>query len=304
MPSPAPAPPQDRRLAGIGMRIVAMMCLSAMFALVKLTEDRGVHLIEVVFYRQLFAALLVVGWVIAGPGLASLATRKAKAHIARMLVGLTAMSLNFGAVLLLPLAEATTFGFTVPIFATILSAVLLREATGIHRWSAVVIGFAGVLIVLQPGGHVIPLQGAAIALGGAILTASVTLLIRQLGATERTTTTVFWFSFSSLVPLGIAMPFVAGAHDPVTWAMLAGLGLTGGLGQLALTASLKLAPVSVVLPMDYTSLIWATLYGVLLFDVLPGPATWMGAPIIIGSGLYIVWREHRLRRAETVQAVP
>jgi drug/metabolite transporter (DMT)-like permease len=289
-------------LPGIALRLLAALSLSVMFAAAKLAEARGAHLIEILFWRQALVVPIVVAIVLAGPGLASLRTDKPRAHLWRMVVGLSGMSFNFWAVTLLPLAEATSFGFSVPIFATILSALLLGEATGRHRWSAVVLGFVGVLIVLQPGGGAIPPGGALVALAGAVLTASVTILIRQLGATERATTTVFWFSLSSLVPLGLALPFVVAAHDPVTYGLLALTGVAGGVAQLALTGALRLAPVAVVLPMDYSSLIWATLIGWIVFDTLPGDTTWIGAPVIIASGLYIVWREHWLGRRRVEQA--
>ena len=121
-------------------------------------------------------------------------------------------------------------------------------------------------------------------------------MIRQLGATERTTTTVFWFASSSLVPLGLLMPWFVQAHDPFTWGILAAMALAGGLAQLTLTASLRLAPVALVMPMDYTSLLWATLLGIGIFGQMPTPSTWLGAPVIIASGLVIVWREHRLAK--------
>jgi drug/metabolite transporter (DMT)-like permease len=121
-------------------------------------------------------------------------------------------------------------------------------------------------------------------------------MIRQLGATERTTTTVFFFAVSSLVPMGILMLWFAQTHDPVTWLILAGMALAGGLAQLTLTASLRLAPVALVMPMDYTSLLWATLLGSWLFDQMPTPGTWVGALVVISSGLVIVWREQRLAR--------
>lgn len=114
---------------------------------------------------------------------------------------------------------------------------------------------------------------------------------------------MFWFSALSLIPLVPAFALFAESHDAITWALLVAIGLVGGLGQLAMTSSLKLAPVSVVLPMDYSGLLWATLYGWLLFSVLPGWSTWAGAPLIIASGLYIVWREHRLSRVNIATAV-
>ena len=157
-------------------------------------------------------------------------------------------------------------------------------------------------ICLRDGRPEVGVFGASVALVAALLTASVTIVIRRLGATERASTTVFWFAASSLVPLAVMMIWFARAHDPVTWAILAGLGLAGGLAQLTLTGSLRLAPVALVMPMDYTSLLWATMFGIWLFAELPTPWIWVGAPIIIASGLVIVWREHRLARRAALSA--
>jgi len=166
-------------------------------------------------------------------------------------------------------------------------------------------GFAGVLLIVQPGSGDVPLLGASVALVAALLTASVTIVIRRLGATERAATTVFWFAVSSLVPLGILMLHFAGAHDGVTWLILGGLALAGGLAQLLLTGALRLAPVALVMPMDYSSLLWASLLGLSLFGQAPSHWTWLGAPIVIAAGLVILWREQRLRRAGSATvAVP
>jgi drug/metabolite transporter (DMT)-like permease len=212
-------------------------------------------------------------------------------------VGITGMFFTFGSVLLLPLAEATAFQFTVPIFATLLGALVLKEPTGWHRWCAVLIGFLGVLIVAQPGGGHVSLQGAVVGLLAALFVAIVAILLRQIGRTESAGTTVFWFSLLSVPPLGLLYLFQLRAHDPLTWAILAGIGLIGGFGQLALTGAVRYATVSTVVPMDYSGIVWATLYGWLLFGVLPTAYTWVGAPVIIASGLYIVYREQRLRHA-------
>ena len=171
------------------------------------------------------------------------------------------MTFMFTTLLLLPLAEATTLQFTVPIFATILGAVILHETTGIHRWGAVVFGFLGVLIVTQPGSGHIPLAGAATGLAAAFLSSSVSILIRGMRASEPPATIVFYFSVLSMVPLVPVFLWTMGSHAWTTWAMLVGVGLVGAFGQLAMTTSLSLAPVSVVVPMDYSGLIWATLYG-------------------------------------------
>ena len=295
-------PANQRPLAGIALRLLTALLLAIIFALVKLVSTRGVNVVESLFYRQCGSALCATGLVAVGPGFASLRTQRVWAHVGRMALGVSAMGLNFLAFILLPLAEATTIGFSVPIFSVVLAAFVLGEPTGTWRWSAVAAGFAGVLLIVQPGRGDVPLLGASVALVAALLTGSVTIVIRRLGKTERAATTVFWFAVSSLVPLGLAMLVFAGPHDRETWLMLAGMALAGGLAQLTLTGALRLAPVALVMPMDYTSLLWALLLGSWIFGEVPTPWIWIGAPIIIASGLVIVWREHRLHRRAALSA--
>ena len=295
-------PADQRPLAGIALRLLTALLLAIMFALVKLVATRGVNVVESLFYRQCGSALCATGLVAVGPGFASLRTQRVWAHVGRMALGLGAMGLNFLAFIMLPLAEATAIGFSVPIFSVVLAALILHEPTGRWRWSAVAAGFIGVLLIVQPGSGDVPLLGASVALVAALMTASVTIVIRRLGATERAATTVFWFAVSSLVPLGFAMLIFGKPHDPVTWIMLGGLALVGGLAQLTLTGALRLAPVALVMPMDYTSLLWALLLGSWIFAEVPTPWIWIGAPIIIASGLVIVWREHRLHRRAALSA--
>jgi drug/metabolite transporter (DMT)-like permease len=295
-------PAEQRPLAGIALRLLTALLLAVMFALVKLASTRGVNVVESLFYRQCGTAAAATAFVAVGPGFASLKTQRVWAHVGRMALGLSAMGLNFLAFILLPLAEATTIGFSVPIFSVILAAIMLGEPTGKWRWGAVAVGFAGVLLIVQPGSGDVPLAGASVALVAALLTASVTIVIRKLGATERAATTVFWFAVSSLVPMGLLMPWFAGPHDLASWGILAGMAVAGGLAQLTLTGALRLAPVALIMPMDYTSLLWAVLLGSWLFGELPSPWTWVGAPIIIASGLVIVWREHRLHRRAALES--
>ncbi|AHE53353.1 DMT family transporter [Sphingomonas sanxanigenens] len=292
----------ERRLYAIGLRLLATLCLASMSAMVKLTGDRGVSLPEAMFYRQFFALPVVVGAIMLGPGLGTIRTQRFGAHLSRAVLGLIGMSATFGAVLLLPLAEATTIGFTVPIFATVLSVLLLKEHAGIHRWGAVLLGFIGVLVVVQPGQSHIPMVGALVALASAFMISLISVLLRQIGKTESALTTVFWFSFLSVLPLGMLLPFTGRWHDGGTWALLLAMGTLGGMGQIALTASLRWAPVSLVVPFDYINLLWATVFGWLVFGMLPVESTWWGAPLIIASGLYIVWREHRRNREVTEAA--
>ena len=289
-------PAEQKPLAGIALRLMTALLLAIMFALVKLASMRGVNVVESLFYRQCGSALCATTFVGLAPGFQSLRTKRVWAHVGRMALGVGAMGLNFLAFVLLPLAEATTIGFSVPIFSVVLAALVLGEPTGKWRWGAVAAGFAGVLLIVQPGSGDVPLLGASVALVAALLTASVTIVIRRLGKTEQAATTVFWFAVSSLIPLGLLMLHFGGAHDAGTWEILAGLALSGGIAQLTLTGALRLAPVALVMPMDYTSLLWAMLLGSWMFGEVPTPGIWIGAPIIVASGLVIVWREHRLRR--------
>lgn len=290
----ATAPLHENRLRALGLRLFAISCLSIMVAMIKLVSESGTTLPEIMFWRQSIAVPIILVLATFGPGLSSLRTGRIGAHVTRSAMGLTGMVFNFGAVILLPLAEATTISFTVPIFATVLSAIVLKEQVGRHRWAAVLVGFMGVLIVIQPGGTHFPLAGAATGLTGAVLVALISLQLRDMGRTETAITTVFWFSLLSTVPLAIALPFFIRPHDAHEWLLLVGIGSLGAIEQIALTASLRYAPVSTVVGMDYIGLLWSSLFGWFIWNQMPLTATWIGATIIIASGLYIALREHRL----------
>jgi drug/metabolite transporter (DMT)-like permease len=302
--APSSAAPQNY-LGGIALRLLAMASLSLMFVLVKLIAESGVHILESLFWRQAVVIPLVFAWSLSHGGIASLKTRRIGAHARRATMGLIGMACNFGGMIFLPMAEATTINLSVPIFAVIFAALLLGEPTGWQRWSAVIIGFLGVLVVLNPaasfsggfsGEHGI---GTSIALGGALMTALITIAIRDLGRTENATTIVFWFSLLSMLPLGIALPFVFTPHTAYQWLLLLGLGFSGAVVQMSLTGALRLAPVAVVIPMDYSALLWSIACGWWFFGTLPADTTWIGAPLIIASGLFIAWREHRLHIERT-----
>lgn len=297
------ARPTGRPLYALTLRLFAALAISVNFACVKWAGDRGVHVVETLFYRQLLSLPLAVFALLIGPGLASIRTRKLGMHASRTLIGMTGMLCNFAAVILLPLAEVTTIGFTVPIFATVLSIFFLGERPGIHRWLAVMIGFIGVIIIINPGASHKDLStlGISIAIAGACLTSFISLLLRQIGRTEAPTTTVFYFAALSLPPLIVAMFFYGQLHDVGTMAILVVMGVAGGLAQLLMTASLRWGPVSLVLPMDYSTLLWSTLFGWLLWSAWPGSSTWIGAVVIAASSVYIAWRE-RVRHLNTVKA--
>ncbi len=269
-----------------------------MAALIKLAAERDIHLLEIMFWRQFITIPIALGWVLATTGLGALATKRPGTHLLRGLYGTIGMILNFGAVILLPLAEAQTINFTVPIWAVLLSIVLLKEKVGVWRWSAVVLGFLGILVIAQPGSGNFPLVGALVALGGAFMVALISIQIADLNRTDKPLTIVFYFALFSTPLTALSLPFVMTEHDSTGWLLLLGIGLTGALGQLLLTAALRFGKVASVIVMDYSGLFWATLYGWLLFGVLPPGTTWLGVPLIVAAGLIIAWREHRLTRPD------
>lgn len=289
--------PAERALAGIGLRLAAVVAFAAMAAGIKLAAARGVSLVELVFARNLFSLPLVAGWIAIGPGWGAVRTRRPMAHLTRAAIGLASMALNFLALMLLPLADATTIGFSSPLFATMLSALLLAEPVGRHRWLAVVAGFAGVAIAMRPGGQALPAVGLGVAVAAAFANGAVVVTLRQIGATEGVAATVFWFTVASLVASGLAVPFFWGQHDAAAWGLMAMMGVGGGLAQICNTASLRLAPVAVVVPFDYFQLLWAVLLGWLLWGEVPAAAMLAGGGLIVASGLYTLWREQRRQRA-------
>ena len=292
----APAPPAQNRLLGIGLRIGATTCFAAMAAAIKLGDRAHVNLPELAFYRFAFGLPPLLAWIALTRNAGAWRTQRPFAHLTRGAIGLTTMVLAFAGLTYLPLAEAATIGFAAPFFSVALSALVLGEPVGRHRWSAVVLGFAGVMIVMRPGSSHLPAIGLSFAILAALGTAAVTITLRQIGRTEATPTIVLWFTCFSMAMTGLLLPYYGQAHDARTWAILVALGLFGGMGQLFLTSALRFAPVSVVVPFDYTQLIWAVLLGWLLFGTHPAATTWAGATVIVASGLYTVFREHKLGR--------
>jgi drug/metabolite transporter (DMT)-like permease len=297
MAAPVDATLSDPRpLLALLIRLGAIAALATMSALIKFAAGHGIHLLEIMFWRQAVSVPLLLAWVLPRGGLRTLATQRPRTHFLRALYGTVGMLFNFGAVILLPLAEATTMAFTAPIWAVILSTLLLKDKVGVWRWSAVLCGFAGVLLIAQPGSGDIPLFGAGVALAGAFMVALISIQIADLNRTDKPLTIVFYFALFSAPMTAVALPFVMTRHDAAGWALLFAIGAFGVLGQLLLTAALRFGAVASVIVMDYSQLFWATLYGWTLFAALPPASTWLGAPLIIVAGLVIAWREHRLAR--------
>jgi len=293
-----------RHLRGIILRSLAVLCFAVMIAAMKKASEDGVIALEMVFYRSAFGLPVVMMWLITGPGMDVIRTRRPGAHVFRSAIGISGVLLNFGALIRLPLADAVTIGFSAPIFATIVSALLLNDKVGRHRWTAVLCGFLGVAMIVRPGGQSLDHLGVLMAIGGAIGTAGVTITIRQLGGTEHVGAIVFWFFVCSALVTGAGMLFVGQAHTPQTWMLLVLGGIFGAIAQVLMTMSLQAAPVSVVTPFDYLQIVWASIIGWLIWSVGPGIGTLAGATLIVGSGLYTAWREHRIHRDQLPATPP
>lgn len=284
------APPPERRLLGIALRAASATAFGFMSAVLKAASDRGVTTPEMIFYRNGWALLIVGGWISFGPGWRAVKTKAPLAHLTRSGVGLISMLLTFGALALLPLGEATTLTYAAPILATLLSGLLLAEKIGVRRWSAVAVGFMGVLLVARPGNGVTAL-GLLVGIGAAFGQSAVMITVRQISRTEQTAAIVFWFTVLTTIAGAAMLPFFGHRHDLAAYSMLAGAGLLGGFAQLTMTASLRFAPVSVVVPLDYLQIVWGITIGWLVFLTPPTPLMIAGAALIAGSGIYTAYRE-------------
>ncbi len=284
-----------RPLLGIGLRIGAMAAFALLAVIIKALAKTGLPEIELVFFRSVFGLIPVVLWILtySGPGI--IRTRHPRAHVVRAILGLTSMFCMFVGLARLPLNDATAIGFATPIFATVMSAMLLREKIGIHRALAVAAGFAGVIILTRAGSANLTGSGAIYMVIAAILGAAVSVTIRQISQTEHSVTITFYFMLAGILIPGAMLPFVWVTPALESWPLLIGLGLVGGTMQLLLSAALRYAPVSVVLPFDYTQIVFTGFLSWALWSELPTVRTIIGGTIIIASGLYILYRETVLK---------
>ncbi len=294
---------RPRPLLALGLRLLTALALATMAMLVKLAGEHGAHLIELIFWRQALTAVLIGAGLALTGRLALLKTERLRSHSIRSATGLFGMLFTYGAVLLLPLAEATTLGFTAPVFAVLIAMILFRETIGPYRWAAVAMGFAGVVVVMQPGSgdHAgVTLTGIAVGLMAPLMVSLISFQIQDLNKTENPWSIVFWFAALSAPVAALALPFVIAPHDGQTWLIIVAMSLMGVLAQILLTTSLRFGSAAVILLMDYTALLWASFYGYAVFDRAAPASLWLGAPLIIGAGLLIAWREHRLAKARRV----
>ena len=215
-------------------------------------------------------------------------------QLARSVLLLASTFLFFLAVKFIPLADATAIGFVGPLLVTALSVPLLGEQVGWRRWAAVIVGFAGVLVIIRPGFGVLH-WAVVLPLLVAVCFALYQISTRVLSRTDGWTTTLFYSASVGVVAMSAAVPFQWRTPDLAGWAAMAFLGLMGSLGHLAMIRAFAAAPASTLAPFAYMQLVWAIVIGFALFGDFPDGATLAGAAVIAASGLYVIERERRLR---------
>ncbi len=222
------------------------------------------------------------------------------------------MGLGFAGLGLLPLPEVTAIGYAAPLFVVIFAAMFLGEKVRLFRLTAVALGLAGVIVILSPrlsvGADLTTGEtlGAVLVLGGAFFAALAQVYIRKLTATEETAAIVFWFSVTASVLSLLTLPWGWVWPSAGTLAMLLLAGLIGGVGQICLTTSYRLAEASLIAPFDYVSMLLAIAIGYFIFREVPTATVLAGAAMIIAAGVLIIWRERQLglERAQQKKAMP
>ncbi|MCB1509049.1 MAG: DMT family transporter [Hyphomicrobiaceae bacterium] len=288
-------------IVGIAFKILSISAFTVMITLIKLIGDT-VPIGQIVFSRAFFAILPLLAMAVWSKDLmAMVRTQKLLSQFVRGMVGSGAMALWFLALARLPLPEATAIGYAAPFFTTVLAVLLLGETVRIYRWSAIAVGLLGVLVILSPRlglgtmtADPAAQTGALFAIGSTFCMALAQVFVRVLTRTEKTITIVFYFSAVTSVLSLFTLPFGWVMPDAQTLAMLIGIGLVGGIGQLFLTQSYRHADVSVIAPFDYTSMIFAILVGWLLFAEIPTVPVLIGSAIVIAAGIFMIFRERRL----------
>lgn len=273
---------------------VAAFFFSIMNYLVRIAGQE-INPIEVAFFRNLFALLFMLPWLLR-VGRSGLATKRLGTHVWRALFGMGAMFCWFYTVTLMPLAEAVSLNFTVPLFATAGAALVLGEVVRARRWTATAVGFLGVLVILRPGFTEVTWVTGLPILAAAFM-ACATLFVKSLSETESPNTIVLYMNLL-LTPLSLLPAiFVWQWPSMMTLLLLAVLGFLAAAAHIALTRAYAVADASAVLPLDYLRLPFVAAIAFLAFGEVPDLWTWVGAGIIAASTLYIAHREMRVARA-------
>jgi drug/metabolite transporter (DMT)-like permease len=297
---------QHRPVVGVFLKLSSVVLLSCLAACVKYLGN-GVPTGQIIFVRGVIsmAVLAFIAWHFHGFGI--LRTERLGSHAIRSLAGTASMFCWFTALTMIPLADFTAISFTAPLFLTLLAMVLLGERIHIYRWSALAIGFVGVVITIGPhltlGGNSL---GVLVALGAAVFSAMAIATLRSMSGAggEHPLAITFYFSLTTVVCS--ALTAVGGWPMPTReqWFFIVVSALFGVFGQLLMTMSYRYAEASTLAPLDYTNLLLAVTLGLYFFGEVPHWSMWIGAPLVIAAGLIILWREYRRYAAVPAPVVP
>ena len=281
----------DLPLKGIVLAVIAYFLLAVMNMLAKvLVEDH--HIVEIAFYRNLVSVIPFLAFILLTRQYHLFKTDKPKALAARSVIGTISLVTTFTAFTLLPMAETTVLLFTATLIVPALAFFILKEKVGLHRWSAIIIGFLGVMAIVGLKGFTGSWLGIGFAIAAALMHASLGLLLRFM-KTESPITVTFYFVLTGMVLTGVFMPFIATVPSGFNLFLLVCTGIAGGLAQFCLAGALKYAPIAVTAPLNYTGLIWATGFDIIIWSVIPGWPVYAGAFVVISANLYVIYREHK-----------
>ncbi len=284
----APKVRQTNSRQGILLMLCGMFLFSAGDTLAKFLTS-SYHPVQIIWFRQLGLLFgLFILLALRGPSI--LRSQQPKLQITRGVFVVCSSLLFVYAVRYVPLVDAVAASFVAPFFLTIAGAVILKEKVGIRRWSAVIVGFLGALVVIRPGMGVIH-PAAMLVVVAAIFYASRQVIGRALADTDQTATTIAYTAITSSCLISLALPFFWQMPiQPIHWILFFSMALTAAVAEVFVIKALEAAEAAVVAPIHYTLIIWGTLYGYFVFNQLPDVWTWVGSAIIVAAGLYTLKR--------------
>jgi len=275
---------------GIILILTATLCIVLMNTCAKMSSQAHGP-IEMVFFRGLTALGLLIPYMLLTRPRSIFKTKRIKAHLFRAVAGNLGVGFVFWAYSLLPMADATSLLFAAPLFVTMLSPLLLDEKVDRYRWYAVIVGFGGILLIVKPSSEILSNPASLIALAAALCMALVDIALRNLGRTDEPLTTVFYFILIGVLISGPYTLFYGSLPDTGILPWIIGIGIFAAIQQVAKTTAYRFAEVSLLAPYTYSSIVWATLTGWIFWRDFPALTVLMGTALVIGSNLFILWRE-------------
>ena len=284
---------------GCALMLLSTLMFAGMHAAIRHTTQT-VPAVEVAFFRNLFG-LIVIAPLLLRYGASVFRTSKLSLHVLRAVLNVMSMLAFFVGLSMTPIARATALSFTAPLFTALLGVFLLGEVFRWRRWTAIIVGFIGALVILRPGFEPLDLGGMLIVVSSLLWSLAV-IDIKVLARTESSLTITAYVTVL-LIPLTLGPALMVWqTPPPEMWGWLVFIGVIGTLGQFAVTESLKLADTTALMPFDFLKLIWASILGATLFAEIPDVFTWTGAAIVFSSSLYIAWREAIVRKEKKSMA--